>query len=140
MKLSSEERSTRQRNAMQDVVVAANRPLLAHEVLALAQLNVPGLGIATVYRNLKAMVDNGTLLQVVLPGQNPRYEMASHGHHHHFHCSNCELVFDIHACPKNLAGITPPGFTLEHHDLTLYGKCPSCNTLDVAAAPENTKK
>ena len=50
------ERSTRQRTAIRDALEAAQRPLLPQEVLDAAQAQVPSLGIATVYRNLKQLV------------------------------------------------------------------------------------
>lgn len=120
------ERSTRQRSAIQEAIQSADRPLLAQEVLELAGRDVPKLGIATVYRNLKAMVEDGVLRQVVLPGENPRFELAGHGHHHHFRCNRCNKVFDIHSCPTDLAMLAPKGFKIEDHDLTLYGRCKDC--------------
>ena len=119
------ERATRQRNAIRDVLKQARRPLLASEVLELARQAVPSLGLATVYRALKALVVEEALQVVELPGENPRFEFA-HGHHHHFCCQVCKRVFDIHACPGDLSALVPPGFELDHHDLTLYGKCASC--------------
>ena len=95
-------------------------------VLELACETVPRIGIATIYRNLKTMVDEGLLRQVVLPGENPRFELSGHGHHHHFQCKQCQKVFDIHSCPTDLAALAPKGFTIEDHDLTLYGRCKNC--------------
>jgi Fur family ferric uptake transcriptional regulator len=120
------ERHTRQRQAIYEAITAADRPLLPQEILAAAQASVPGLGIATVYRNLKALVDDGALRAVNLPGENPRYELAGHEHHHHFQCTHCQRVFDVHACPGDLSRLAPTGFTVEDHDLTLYGRCSDC--------------
>jgi Fur family ferric uptake transcriptional regulator len=53
------ERNTRQRSAIRDAIAVADRPLLPQEVLDAAQPASPGLGIATVYRNLKALLDEG---------------------------------------------------------------------------------
>jgi Fur family ferric uptake transcriptional regulator len=119
-------RSTRQRAAIRDAIAEAGRPLLPQEVLDAAQGKVPGLGIATVYRNLKSLVSGGELRSVELPGENPRYESVGHAHHHHFQCDVCQRVFDVHACPGDLSQLAPPGFTVEDHDLTLYGKCGDC--------------
>jgi Fur family transcriptional regulator, ferric uptake regulator len=120
------ERSTRQRTAIRDAIAAAGRPLLPQEVLDAAQTEVAGLGIATVYRNLKALALEGELRTVELPGENARYELVGHGHHHHFQCNACQKVFDVHACPGDLSKLAPRGFTVEDHDLTLYGKCGEC--------------
>lgn len=119
-------RSTRQRSAIREALQAAQRPLLPQEVLAAAQSQVPGLGIATVYRSLKALLDEGAIRLVALPGENPRYETLDHGHHHHFQCTRCERVFDVHACPGDLSRLAPAGFTVEDHELTLYGRCREC--------------
>ena len=120
------ERNTRQRSAIRDAIAGAHRPLLPQEVLEAAQSQVPGLGIATVYRNLKALVDEGELQAVTLPGENPRFELVGHGHHHHFQCRDCGRVFDVHACPGDLQRLAPAGFTVDGHDLTLYGRCRDC--------------
>ena len=60
---------------------------------------MPALAIATVYRNLKLLVDAAEIVAVTLPGESPRYEPARHAHHHHFQCTTCKRVFDVHACP-----------------------------------------
>jgi Fur family ferric uptake transcriptional regulator len=120
------ERSTRQRSAIRTAVDAAGRPLLAQEVLELAQQEVPGLGLATVYRNLKSLTEAAELRVVQLPGENPRYERMGHHHHHHFQCRACGKVFDVHACPGDLSKLAPPGFTVDDHEITLYGQCAEC--------------
>ena len=120
------ERNTTQRAAIRQCLADAGRPLLPQEVLEAAQAQVPALGIATVYRNLKAMVDEGELRAVTLPGENPRFELAGHQHHHHFQCTQCQRVFDVHACPGDLSRLAPLGFTVDDHDLTLYGRCKDC--------------
>jgi Fur family ferric uptake transcriptional regulator len=122
------ERNTRQHQAIFDVIVAAHRPLLAQEVLALASVVVPRLSLATVYRNLKTLQNEGAIKTVLLPGQNPRYEMANRSHHHHFQCRQCERVFDLEACPGNLEGLAPSGFMVEDHEIILYGRCDDCST------------
>jgi Fur family ferric uptake transcriptional regulator len=120
------ERNTRQRTAIREAIAQTPRPLLPQEVLEAAQSGAPGLSIATVYRNLRALVDEGELRSVVLPGENARYELARDGHHHHFQCLRCQRVFEVDACPGNIASLAPPGFTVEDHDLTLYGRCSEC--------------
>lgn len=121
------ERNTRQRVAIRAAIEAAGRPLLPQEVLEAAQALVPGLGLATVYRTLKALVQEDALRVVHLPGENPRFEAVRMGHHHHFQCTRCQRVYDIDACPNGLAQLVPRGFTVEEHELTLYGRCDECN-------------
>lgn len=122
------ERNTRQKSAIREALAHAGRPLLAQEVLDAAQALAPGLSIATVYRNLKSLLDDGELRSVLLPGENPRYEPAGSGHHHHFQCRKCQRVFEVDACPGDLASLAPTGFTVEDHELTLYGRCRECGS------------
>lgn len=120
------ERSTRQRAAIRAAIDAAGRPLSPQEVLDASRAEVEGLGIATVYRNLKLLVADGSIELVHLPNDGPRYEAAAHAHHHHFQCDVCGRVFDVHECPGDLARLAPPGFTVERHEITLYGQCSEC--------------
>lgn len=100
------------------------------EILEKAQRLVPKLGIATVYRNIKAMADVGEISAVPLPGDRLYYELShkAHEHHHHFQCNQCERVFDVHGCDDGFASLVPQGFIVQSHDLTLYGTCPECAT------------
>lgn len=120
------ERFTRQRTAIYAVVASAQRPLSPQEILETAQVSVEGLGLATVYRNLKALREDGAIEAVQLPGESPRYEPAGQSHHHHFQCTQCARVFDVHACPGDLKGLAPQGFQVQRHELTLYGLCADC--------------
>jgi Fur family transcriptional regulator, ferric uptake regulator len=120
------ERDTAQRRAIRAALQDADRPLSPREVLDDAQSQVPGLGIATVYRNLKAFVDDGWLTPVELPGEAPRYEVAGKKHHHHFMCRSCDRVFELAGCPGNLQAVVPHGFALEDHEVVLYGRCEAC--------------
>ncbi len=119
-------RHTRQRDAIASALQAAGRPLSPQELLAAARGDHPGLGIATVYRTLKALLADGALRAVELPGAPARYELAGKGHHHHFHCRRCDGVFEVDACPAGIRGLLPGGFLLERHEIILYGLCAAC--------------
>ena len=120
------QRSTRQRSSIRAAIEAAERPLLPAEILVAAQREVPAMGLATVYRNLKQLADAGEIQAVELPGEAPRYELSGHTHHHHFSCNVCRRVFDVHECPGNMKALAPRGFSVESHELTLYGRCRDC--------------
>ncbi len=120
------ERLTPQRMAIAAAIAGASRPLSPQEILEMAQASVQGLGIATVYRNLKILLDESLITAVNLPGDSPRYESAAHTHHHHFQCTACTRVFDVHGCPGELYCLAPQGFIVDSHELTLYGRCADC--------------
>jgi Fur family ferric uptake transcriptional regulator len=122
------QRNSPQRAAITRVILAADGPLTIEEVHQQARELHRGLGIATVYRNVKLLLEAGVIKSVVLPDGDTRYEGAELGHHHHFRCRLCRSVFDIDHCPITLPKTRelPGGFRVEGHDLTLYGICPAC--------------
>lgn len=121
-------RDTTQRRAILDALRVAGRPVTPQELLEHAQVQVPALGIATVYRNLARLQEGGDVSAVALPGQSTtRFELAGKAHHHHFHCRTCDGVYEIDACPGNLRGLAPTGFVLEDHEVVLYGLCAQCS-------------
>ncbi len=119
-------RKTEQREAIRRVFQENHDPLSVQDVLDKAQQDVPRLGIATVYRTLKALVDEEWLKVVELPGDASRYERTGKGHHHHFSCNKCERVFDLEGCLPGIDTLLPPGFLLQSHEFILYGVCADC--------------
>lgn len=121
-------RRTKQRQAILDSIESADGPLSVGEIHVRAGQGLPGLGIATVYRTVKALREEGTVVTVELPGEEARYEPVGRGHHHHFRCVACEQTFDLAICPVGIpSGTTlPGGYTVEDHSLTLYGRCADC--------------
>ncbi|MEM9420745.1 MAG: transcriptional repressor [Planctomycetota bacterium] len=122
-------RQTNQRAAVRDAIEAADRPLTPQEILGLAQVDLPGLGIATVYRTVKVGTEEGWLTPVELPNGPTRYEPAGKKHHHHFECTACNAVFELEGCPtppSKLRPMVPEGCELTGHELILYGLCGSC--------------
>lgn len=120
-------RDTRQRRILRQVLEEAARPLSPQEILDAAKEVMPNLGIATVYRNVKAMAEDGALQAVELPGEGLRYEVAGKQHHHHFHCRACGRVFEVDGCPGDLRRMAPPAFQVESHMIVLYGRCSTCS-------------
>ena len=119
-------RSTRQRGAIRSVIERARRPLSVKEVWRLARTALPTIGIATVYRTLKLLVEGSELQVVTFPGSDSRYELRTPFHHHHFLCKLCDRVYELLDCPGSLTHLAPRGFTVDDHDITLYGRCPEC--------------
>ncbi len=120
------QRNTKQRDAIKAVFRVSNRPLSVAEVRELAGRAVSGIGVATVYRNLKALADSGWLEVIEMPGDVPRYEPAGMDHHHHFLCNGCERVYNVEGCLGGIETLLPRGFQMEKHDLLLTGLCASC--------------
>ncbi len=127
------ERQTRQREAVLASLAASGRAMSPPEICELARGEVPRLNLSTVYRQLRGLQESGEVLRVDLPGQPARFEVLrkqgrarASQHHHHFHCVVCTRVFPIHKCPGSMKDLAPRGFRVEHHHLTLHGRCADC--------------
>ncbi len=122
------QRNTRQNEAIRNAILHAGRPLSIEEIHEMAKSEVPSLGVRTVYRAVRRFEETKDIARVSVSGQSDRYESAevASSHHHHFHCVVCDRMFDVDGCPGQMAAMVPSGFVLEHHEITLSGRCDAC--------------
>lgn len=126
IRINTMKRNTSQREAIKAVFEKERRALCIEEVLSGGQHLVKSLNQATVYRNLKLLVDEGWLKKWHHPIRGSMYEPTDLAHHHHFHCRICEHIYEIEGCLLDPSAKTPAGFLTEAHDVFLYGVCPTC--------------
>lgn len=121
-------RQTKQQTAIDRVIAQSDRPLSPGEILVKARRQIPSLSLATVYRALRRLEEDGMASKVEIPGQPPRFESrrAAGTHHHHFVCQCCDRVFDIPGCVRGVESLAPPGFAVETHEIVLFGRCGAC--------------
>lgn len=120
-------RNTPQRRVIESILEQSSSPMLPKELHEKVQETMPKLGIATIFRALKDLVDQGSARAVNVPGDSSRYETVKRVHHHHFKCTTCQQVYCIEGCPGNLDSLLSPGFELLDHDITLFGSCATCS-------------
>jgi len=116
-------RVTRQRQLVYDCVIDRKDHPSANEVFV--DLQIFGIGFATVYRQLSAMVDEGILKSFEHSGQI-RYDRLVTPHAH-FVCSVCDEIWDVDL-PKNIFSMAPveSNADIEELDLTWKGICKAC--------------
>lgn len=119
-------RNTRQKEAIRQALTTADRPLSPEEILAAAQGSVRNISLATVYRNIAAMVRDEWLVGIDFPGMPARYEVAGKKHHHHFHCGACDKVYELEGCAVDVTARLPKGFRATGHEFFLSGTCAAC--------------
>jgi Fur family transcriptional regulator, ferric uptake regulator len=119
-------RNTNQRAAIKKVFQKIDRPLSIEEILEAGREAVESLNQATVYRNLKILVQEGWLTRISTPDMGALYEIAGKAHHHHFQCRACDRMFEVDGCAFNETSSTPPGFVTESHEVFLFGLCAAC--------------
>ncbi len=128
-----EQRYTRGRRALVDVLEQATRPLTIQEILQRDQ----GLAQSSAYRNLVLMEQTGVVHRVVSTDEFARYELAEHltdHHHHHLICTQCGQVADFTVSPEVEEALgqaleraaADAGFVTEDHRLDLVGQCRRC--------------
>ncbi len=125
--MTTQLRDTRQKKAIRLAFSAAARPLSPEEAQVEAAKLVEGISVATIYRNIHALIEDAWLSPVDVPGEPARYEVAGKGHHHHFHCERCGRIYDLEGCTLQPKPKVPGGFRLTGHELFLYGLCAACN-------------
>ncbi len=119
------QRRTKQRSAILRVLREEGRPLTPEEILRQGKKEVPSLGMTTVYRSIRAMLDDGVLVGIQYPGQPTRYEVPA-PEHIHFICNRCRQVYDLPLPQEEATLSLPSGFVAEGHELIVYGRCPDC--------------
>lgn len=119
-------RRTRQQDVILELFSKAAHPMTAAQVYEKAQQVFPGIGQATVYRQIQQALDEGRLRQVELPGKSAHYELSGSDHRHFFICRQCQQMLPLEGCPGKLASLAPKGCKVISHEILLYGVCPQC--------------
>ena len=85
--------------------------------------------LATVYRTVTTLVEQGVLHALTVEGGVSTYGLAERPHHHAV-CTNCGTIIEVPAQRLSTAlehAIEGSSFTLsEQAGLTLHGLCPDC--------------
>ncbi len=124
------QRNTAQKKAIETVFQKHEQALRVDDVLTYGRELVSTLNQATVYRNLKILVEQGWLKRISHPTLGILYERAEKRHHHHFHCRECNRAFELPGCVLKEEQAVPDGFVVEEHEIFLSGVCPSCSQED----------
>ncbi len=120
-------RNTRQREAILGVITVAGRPLTVPEIYALGREKSARLGLRTVYRNIRQMVEEERLVGLDYPGQPTRYELVDGRYRNHFICSLCQKMFDFTENAPEVVFTPPAGFKITGQEVIFYGVCPDCS-------------
>jgi Fur family ferric uptake transcriptional regulator len=118
-------RRTEQREAIYDALRASDRAVTAQELHG----ELDGVGLATVYRNLQRLADEGTADTLRRDSGELAFLLCDGGHHHHLSCRVCGRVERIHDCRLDdwaRAVAADRGFADVEHHAELVGVCAGC--------------
>jgi Fur family ferric uptake transcriptional regulator len=126
----SDLRFTPQRQTILQVFLKSEGHVDVDELFFEIQKIDASIGIATVYRTLNLFVDCGLARKNVLGrGQHSFEKLYRQGHHDHLICLSCRKIvefehpliekYQLEICQSH-------GFTLNQHQMEIYGTCSNC--------------
>ena len=127
-------RTTRQRSALLALLDELDGFRSAQDLHALLRERGDSVGLATVYRALQAMVDDGQLDVLRSPEGEAGYRRCSPSHHHHLVCRSCGRTVEVADPPVERWAsrmAAEHGFSDVQHQVEVFGTCAAC----VAARP-----
>jgi Fur family ferric uptake transcriptional regulator len=123
-------RNTRQREEILDAFFSADKHITVEELFNAIKMKNPGIGYATVHRNLSLLCECGLADEIKIGTQKARYEPKfGHQHHDHLICLKCGRFIEVNddkieKLQDRLAEAND--FTPVKHKLEIYGMCKKC--------------
>ena len=122
-------RPTRQRATVLAELMREQDDVTAQELHERLRARGERLGLATVYRTLGLLAENGVVDSLSHHRGELCYRLCDEGHHHHLVCSGCHRVVELAECDlepwlARLAG--EHGFVATGHRLDVTGLCAAC--------------
>lgn len=125
-----EQRRTRQRVAVDEVLDETADFVSAQELHAALRSRGAGVGLATVYRTLQNLADSGRVDVLRAGGGETFYrKCVQEEHHHHLVCRSCGATVEI-AGPAverwTKAVAEQHGYVDVSHTIEVFGTCQGC--------------
>ncbi len=122
-------RHTKQRDAILEVLRELKTHPTAAELYALLRSRLPRISLGTVYRNLEALAQNGSIRRLVSGHEEARFD-GDLSRHHHVRCVECGRLADVRDIVPDNAQTTEvarqTGYEVLGHRLEFFGLCPQC--------------
>ncbi|MCA9952068.1 MAG: transcriptional repressor [Anaerolineales bacterium] len=121
-------RITPQREMVVEALFSSEQHKTAEDVFALVQMRTTAVNIATIYRTLDMLVEQGIASRTDLGGQMI-YTPREHGPHIHLVCHHCSVIVDADA--GVLAALDAQlqreyNFRADLGHISLFGVCAGC--------------
>ena len=100
----------------------------AEYLYAILKAKAPNISLATLYRNLNQLADNGVIKKIDGLEAPSHYDHNTH-EHYHFICDECKRVFDVSSdVAPNIVQKTEEELVsiLKKHDIIFNGICRDC--------------
>ncbi len=93
-----------------------------------ARRRLARISLATVYRNLKQLVEAGSIREIQAAGQSARFD-ANTGRHYHIRCIGCGRVNDLPISVDTRLedeAARAINYVILGHQVEIHGLCPLC--------------
>jgi len=134
-------RVTPQREMIIEIIAHNGRHMSAEEVFEEVQGRTRTINVATVYRTLELLVEEGLASRADLRGGRVVYATAEHGPHIHLVCRQCGRVIDVDTDrfkPLFQHIETEYEFVCCPHHFAFYGLCTDCQPVEsMVTSPGN---
>ena len=127
MRRAARKRTTRQREQVFKALQGDHTHPFAHEIYRRVHKRLPRISLATVYRNLHSLVEEGKIRTLLLDEQGARFDPETR-RHDHFVCDRCGRVVDLFLRDRqrDLSSLAKQGYVVTTHSLTVRGICQVC--------------
>jgi Fur family ferric uptake transcriptional regulator len=122
-------RQTWQRDAVRTALAQREHFVSAQALHAALRDDGSSIGLATVYRALADLADEGEADSLQQEGEALYRACTPNSHHHHLICRQCGMTIEIEAAAVEswARGVaTEHGFTAAEHVVDVFGLCPQC--------------
>ena len=122
-------RNTKQREIVLEELRGTKTHPGADIIFRMVKKRIPAIGLATVYRNLNILKEEGKIVELPLAKSGCRYD-GNINPHGHLICIYCRNIFDIPSPPIRNLSQGPgylPGFKVKYKRVNFYGYCRVCN-------------
>lgn len=122
-------KTTRQRTAVSSWLDDQDTFRSAQDIHADLRDAGESIGLATVYRTLQAMTENGDVDVLHTDEGTSVYRRCSAGHHHHLVCRVCGRTVEVQDRPVErwaAAVAADHGFSDIEHQVEVFGVCAGC--------------
>jgi Fur family ferric uptake transcriptional regulator len=126
-------RQTKQRDEIRHALKSRGDFVSAQELHQQLLAGGSAVGLATVYRALGALAEDGQADSLNREGETV-YRACDPGHHHHLVCRECGTTVEIHADEVEAwaqAVAKEHGFTKPQHIVDIFGVCRTCATSEI---------
>jgi len=117
---------TKQRKLVYNIMSESDGHMTAEEVYNTAKARMPKVGLATVYRNLNKLVEDGMLSKIDLGNGSVTYDITT-VLHAHLVCSKCGHVSDVPLNSKIFQKtMDAKKFQATEYTMVVKGICSDC--------------